>query len=147
MPHIRIHNRYALAGVVGLVLTFVGCGGGGDQLPTAQVSGKVTFDGKPVTGGTLTFLPQASAGNPTPGKPASGTIQSDGTYELGTYDTDDGAVIGRHTISFSAPAPESSSNDGGHGEASASMYERLKPMKTEVEVESGSNTIDIELTK
>ena len=33
-------------------------------------------------------------------------MQSDGTYVLGTYDKSDGAVVARHSVSYSAPSVE-----------------------------------------
>ncbi|WP_166830959.1 hypothetical protein [Thalassoroseus pseudoceratinae] len=133
--------------IMGFVMTVTGCGGSGDQKSTAEVTGTVTFNGQPVTGGTLTFVPQASSDNPTPGKPASGKIQSDGTFTLSTYEEEDGAVIGKHAISYGAPAAESSAATDGHGEAAQSPYAGLKPNPATVEIESGSNEIEIKLTK
>lgn len=69
-----------------------GCFGNSDQLPTAEVSGKVTYKGKPLPMGSVTFIPD------TPGKAASGEIQEDGTYVLTTYSKGDGAIIGNHKI-------------------------------------------------
>ena len=43
---------------------------------TGQVRGKVTFKGKPVTEGTVTFL------NPTEGGGAEAEIKSDGSYSV-----------------------------------------------------------------
>ncbi len=130
----------------GLLLTALGCGGGADDKPTSQVQGKVTHDGQPVNGGSLTFVPVADGEGGTPGKPASGTVQSDGTYKLSTYGTDDGAVIGKHRVSYSPPASDAAAPaEGQHGEAPKSPYDGLKPKTGEVEVESGGSTIDIEL--
>jgi hypothetical protein len=76
---------WAFALLVPLALT--GCGG--EKL--AQVSGRITVDGKPVPGGTISFVP------PT-GKAAVGSISPDGTYTLGTYQTSDGALVGPHKV-------------------------------------------------
>lgn len=129
----------------GLVLTVLGCGSGADEKPTAQVQGKVTHDGQPVSGGSVTFVP-AGGEDGKPGKPASGTVQSDGTYKLSTYGTDDGAVVGKHRVSYSPPTSDAAAPaEGEHGEAPKSPYDGLKPKTAEVEVESGGSTIDIEL--
>jgi hypothetical protein len=66
-----------------------GCGPGGPRL--APVRGKVTYRGRPVTTGTVTFVPDQ------PGPAATGEIGPDGTYVLST-DRKAGAVLGRHTV-------------------------------------------------
>jgi hypothetical protein len=60
-----------------------------NELETAQASGKVLLDGKPLTCGTVTFVP-------TRGRAAEGKIQADGTFTLGTYRAGDGAIVGKH---------------------------------------------------
>jgi hypothetical protein len=67
-----------------------------DQLPTAKVTGKVAYKGKPVPTGTIMFVPKGD-------KPsATGELKSDGTYELTTYEEGDGAVLGPHTVMITA---------------------------------------------
>jgi hypothetical protein len=123
-----------------------GCGGGG-EFPTATVSGAVTYDGKPVKGGSITFSPVAD-GEQEAGKPASGMVKEDGTYELSTYGEGDGAVIGKHTVSYSPPVAEPTPTPtGGHAQQSVSPYGGLSPKQAEVEVTSGSNTINVELVR
>jgi hypothetical protein len=56
------------------------------------VHGKITYQGKLVTTGTITFVPNAT------GPSATGEIQKDGTYVLRTYGKEDGAVLGKHTV-------------------------------------------------
>ncbi len=82
----------------------LGCGGGGST--TYPVTGRVTFpDGKPLSTGTVEFQPVAPSGdgekpsaNPTGRISARGMIQADGSYALGTFGTDDGAVEGKHRV-------------------------------------------------
>lgn len=76
-----------------IFLAFVATGCGSDQLPTYPVSGKVAFsDGRPVRHGTVEFTSVQH------GTTASGTIGHDGSFVLGTYSTDDGAVAGDHDV-------------------------------------------------
>jgi hypothetical protein len=139
------------------LVAIVGCGGG-DQKPTAKVQGKVTFNGQPVPGGTLSFAPIAAEKGNEPGKSASGGVNSDGTYVLSTYADKDGAVIGKHRVIYlaaSAAAAAGANPDdpaSGHSDETAaanpappSPFQGLIPKAAEVEVKSGSNTIDIEL--
>ena len=75
------------------LLLLGGCGSG---LPErGKVTGKVTFNGKPVPEGTVTFYPQT-------GRSASGRIQPDGTYTLTTFDEGDGAIVGSHEVTIEA---------------------------------------------
>lgn len=74
------------------LLLCIGCGGGDDLAP---VDGMVRLNGEPLTRGIVTFTPEA-------GRSASGTINSDGTFRLGTYDERDGALVGTHGVSITA---------------------------------------------
>lgn len=132
---------------VASIAVCLGCGGGGDQKKTAKVTGAVTYGGNPVTGGSLTFAPKAEGS--TPGKTGTGAIGEDGTYTVSTYGNGDGAVIGEHTITYSAPAGESApaGDGGGHAATKPSKFEGLVPKETKVTVLESGNTIDIELVK
>lgn len=83
-----VRGWFALA--AGLGLLAAGCGG--DKVKTYSVSGKVTYKGRAVPNGTVTFVPDPS------GPPATGEIKPDGTYTLTTYSSGDGAVAGRHKV-------------------------------------------------
>ena len=77
----------------------IGCGGQGP--PTYQAGGKVVFsDGTPLGGGTIEFRPVRAEKSVT----ARGTIQPDGTFQLSTFEPDDGAIEGEHLVLIS-PAP------------------------------------------
>ncbi|WP_196782267.1 hypothetical protein [Bremerella volcania] len=64
-------------------------------LETAPVTGVVTYNGKPLPYGRVSFRPQA-------GSPATGEIQSDGSFSLSTYGNGDGAIVGKHQIAVTA---------------------------------------------
>lgn len=71
-----------------LLITAWGCG---QRLPTYPVSGVVQFsDGRPVRSGTIELESVVH------GTAATGTVQRDGTFVLGTYRAADGAVVGEH---------------------------------------------------
>lgn len=64
--------------VAGIFLALgVGCGGG-DGLELYGVTGKVTYDGEPVSNGSISFEPAAGTTGPASG---SG-LAEDGTYEV-----------------------------------------------------------------
>jgi hypothetical protein len=64
-----------------------GCGGPN----VAKVTGKVTYNGKPVTGGKIMFYPES-------GRMALGEIGPDGTFTLTTFKPGDGALVGSHRV-------------------------------------------------
>ena len=82
-------RRSILAAAIVLIITSNGCG---EKQPTTYpVKGRVIFsDGKPVMLGTVELLSEAGAMN------AQGSIQPDGTFTLGTFASNDGAVEGTH---------------------------------------------------
>lgn len=78
-----------------LLLSVLIAGCSGKEKETAPVQGTIKVDGQPLTAGTVTFFPKT-------GRSARGTIQSDGSYVLGTYSDDDGAQPGLHTVTIAA---------------------------------------------
>jgi len=77
-----------------VAVELAGCGRA-DQLPTAQVRGTVTLDGKPLTQGMVSFTPER-------GRAASGQIGSDGSFVLSTYGRGDGAILGHNRVAVVA---------------------------------------------
>jgi len=103
-------TRWLLAAVAGLSWLAAGWGcSASSSLNTIPVEGRVTYKGQPVTHGTVTFMPRDAAEG-TPRRPATGAIQSDGTYRLGTLSPEDGAVPGEYQVVIvsitSGPSPE-----------------------------------------
>lgn len=72
------------------ILLATGCSNK-DQLEVAPVSGSVTIDGKPLSSGVVIFTPGQ-------GRAAKGVISSSGTFELSTYQNNDGAIVGSHGV-------------------------------------------------
>ena len=96
-------GRVAVLALAGLA----GCGDSGSSSSTSPppkepvhpVQGKVVLaDGKPLTKGTVTFVPVKEAG-----RLATGEIQSDGTYTLGTKDLGAGAPEGDYRVKVESP--------------------------------------------
>ncbi|UUO08725.1 hypothetical protein M4951_10500 [Blastopirellula sp. J2-11] len=81
--------RYILTTICLLGL-ISGCSSGG-RLETAAVTGKVTYQGKPLPYGSISFRPEA-------GSPAYAKIKEDGTYSLSTFGNGDGAIVGKHQV-------------------------------------------------
>lgn len=84
-----------------------GCSSG-YVMETAPVRGTVSCNGETLTEGYLIFTPivDASADSKQSGKSGYATIQSDGTYEVQTYEEGDGALIGKHEVRIYKPDPE-----------------------------------------
>jgi alpha-acetolactate decarboxylase len=48
-------------------------------------------------------MPLEGQGGKEPGKAAKGEVSEDGSFRLTTFDTFDGAVVGRHRVSYESP--------------------------------------------
>jgi hypothetical protein len=79
-------KRLCCCGVLILAVAVVGCRHRGIDLPTAPVSGKVTYHGKPLAFGKVLFF------HPS-GHAASADIAADGTFELTAYQGKNGVSI------------------------------------------------------
>ena len=86
----RILKPWAPLGLFlsGLIFTTAGCG----TAKATKVEGVVTLDGKPLPGATVSFMPVGE------GRPASGRTDSDGSFRLTTFATDDGALPGTYKV-------------------------------------------------
>ncbi len=86
----------------------VGCADDG-RVPTYEVNGRVQFaDGSPLKGGSIICLSDSDEG-----LSARGAIGEDGTFALGTYEQDDGAIAGRHMVMIDPPVPQNFNPDAG----------------------------------
>lgn len=132
--------RFSLGFALVLLVAVIGCGG----KQSASVKGTVKTNGQAVTGGTLVFSP---VGTGEVGKPATATIGADGSYTLGTDRPGDGAVVGKHRVTFSPPEPQVTEEQRTNPKFTPPPppYRGLAPKPAEVEVKAGSNTIDLEL--
>jgi hypothetical protein len=73
-----------------------GCGSGKKSLGTVPVTGRVTYQGKPVDKAVVAFDPQESQ-RPV----ATGITDSNGRFQLGTLAPGDGAVPGEYAVLIS----------------------------------------------
>ncbi len=83
----------------------VGCGDSSGLARRYPVSGTVTYNGKPLQRGTISFAPADGKG-----RAAGGTI-TDGRYSLTTHDPDDGALPGKYKVGILAKEADSSKVD------------------------------------
>jgi len=127
------------------LLIFAGCGQkSGAEYKVAPVRGKVIYNGQPVTSGGIRFRPIEVPGakEGSLGKPATGEVKSDGTFVLSTYGDGDGAVVGKHEVSY---IPVSKGAETYEDKPEPSPYAGLAPKEKVVEVKPGQNEITIEL--
>lgn len=85
-------------GVVVGLLFVAGCSRGGPKL--AKVTGTVLYEGQPLSGATVTFVPDGSKG--TKGRMAIGATGADGRFSLQSFASSDGALVGFHGVSIAA---------------------------------------------
>jgi hypothetical protein len=95
---IRLTNNPAIVLLLAAACCcLAGCGGAKKgQLPTAQVTGQVTYRGAPLSRGTIKFIPVRASGKET--RVAHGVLDEQGRYCLGTTAPDDGALPGDYEV-------------------------------------------------
>ena len=92
-----------------VLVSLTGCGDDG-RVPTYEVQGKVVFkDGSPLQGGSVICLSDSTEHSMS----ARGNIAEDGTFTLGTYESDDGAIAGKHLVAIDPPLPTGFNPDAG----------------------------------
>ena len=91
--------------VVPAVAAALGCGDDSGLARRYPVSGTVTYNGKPLERGNISFAPDGPGG-----RAAGGTIV-DGRYSLTTHDLDDGALPGKYKVSIAAKEADTSKVD------------------------------------
>ena len=125
-----------------LLLLSIGCGG---DRNIGKVEGVVSLDGEPLKRALVCFYP-------TDGRASAGQTDEEGHYELQYIRNVKGAVVGPHKVTISTYIDREddppASEFGGKGREETMPPRYLDRRKTElsVTIESGSNTVDFELT-
>ncbi len=123
--------------LISAIATMVGCGGGYSGPPVGSVSGTVTINGKPAPDVVVEFTPTDG------GRGSSGTTDESGQYQLIYTSNKLGAQVGKHTVKVSGNQVLDDNNTNLM-KPKTSVPKEVAEMTREVEVESGSNTIDLE---
>lgn len=76
-------------------MAFLGAGCGDGRPKRVPVSGQVLIDGVPLKHGTIQVIPEGD-------RAAFGKINSDGMFELTTFEEKDGCVLGKHKVAVIA---------------------------------------------
>ena len=123
-----------------VIIMLVGCNRSSQE---SQVSGSVTLDGSRIGPGMVVFAPVEG------GKPATGSIESNGSYTLNTS-REPGLAAGKYKVAVSIrelPENVKRSDQIPPGKLLIpEKYEQSTTSGLEYEVEPGRNTIDIDLT-
>jgi hypothetical protein len=136
--------------VVALVITAVGCGGKGPNLPPQYpVSGTISMDGKPLGGAGIMFLPRGE----TRGTGAFGMADATGKYSLKTDHGGAGAPEGEYAVTISrvvnrdgtpyVPNPDVA--EAGERETMPGIYSDSMKTVLSANVPKGGDTINFEL--
>jgi hypothetical protein len=109
-------NRALIGWLCGVVV-LVGCSGGTDKSKanrpqTALANGVVTYNGKPLDGALIVFVPEANEGTA-----AAAVSNNQGEFSAMAFSPEQGAVPGKYTVTVSkmleptAEQPDEASHD------------------------------------
>jgi hypothetical protein len=79
-----------------IMLVVMGCSDGRPQ--RVPVAGRVLIDGQPLKYGYIRFVPQGA-------RASGGGLDEQGRFVLGCFETEDGAVLGKHHVEVMAQKP------------------------------------------
>lgn len=132
-------NHLWLSGLAALCLVAAGCG---RRITLVPAEGRVTLDGKPVQFGAVMVQPAA-------GPAAQGKINGDGTFRLGTFKPDDGAIPGTATVRVMCR--KDVTQPGGEKAYGPSLipdrYTRFDTSGLTVEIKAGMKPLEISLSR
>lgn len=124
-----------------MMLAVLAASGCGRRVAMAPVEGRVTLDGKPLQLGAVMVQPKA-------GPAAQAKINPDGTFRLGTFKPDDGAIVGPATVRVICR--KDITPPGGERAYGPSLipekYSRFETSGIAVEIKPGMPALDISLT-
>lgn len=120
MLSLKVQRRGVI--LLGAMLCMLGqsCGSGGSGVKLYDVSGTVTYDGKPIPYGSILFIADADEGNSGP--------QGVATIEDGKFDTANagrGVVGGAYTVIIKGRSVQGSQQDD-EGEADPPLFSDYK---------------------
>ncbi len=122
------------AGLLLLAAGLCGC-----AVPTVDISGKVTQEGKDVTGGSVVLSPLGSRDNPNPGNPGIAEVGPDGTFSL-KLEAGTAGLPAKYAVRFNSPPVKMTSKS-----QAAVPYQGMVPAQQEVDIKLGVNVVNIEL--
>ena len=134
----RDDSRSARGTVIMLVvlvvpLALVGCGDGRPE--RLEVSGQVLIDGKPLTYGSVRFVPKGA-------RASSGRLDENGRFTLTCFGAEDGVVPGVHRVEVNAAESLSGTKNYWHAPKKYARF-RTSPLKQEITESTDSLVINL----
>jgi hypothetical protein len=131
--------RHGRAIAVGLLLA-AGCSApdthpAADREPVYPVRGFVFVDGRPAAGATIALYPERGFDGPVGVQPRA-VVRADGSFELGTYRTGDGAPAGHYVVTVVWAG-----GDAGHRDRLGGLYADPAVSKLTTAVLHGPNVL------
>jgi len=104
-------SRHSAWLMLGFTLIAVGCSPDEPNLkPVFPVKGSLFVDGQPASGAIVRFHPLPIASEKSPGLVSRGKVGPEGTFQLTTYNTDDGAPEGEYAVAVFWPGKRTGKN-------------------------------------
>lgn len=132
-----------------LLAAVAGCGSSskGDRVPVFPASGRVVFDGRSLDGAYLVLHPQDAKDNVAPRPHAK--LASDGSFQLTSYETNDGAPAGGYTATVELRPLVKNGGDYAPGpNVLPTKYGIAASSPLKVQIASGANTLgDLQIQK
>jgi hypothetical protein len=142
----RPRKRLAAIGayVVGLLLmAAAGCAKQDpNRLPVFPTKGQVTFQGRPAAGALVVLHPKVATPQNESIRPRA-YVKEDGTFELSSYESSDGAPVGDYAVVLVWPKTIKSANgEAGPGpNVLPPKYARAETSPTVIKIAEGPNQL------
>ncbi len=117
-----------------------GCGGSEPPVTVHPVRGQVFYDGKPAEGVVVYFMPTSAPAVPRIPMNPHGVTGPDGTFELSTFGTKDGAAEGGYQVVLNWPEPTPEGEEPSDSDKLLGWYGPVHSKLT-AQVVAGTNTI------
>lgn len=115
-------------------LLLAGCGDGRPE--RVKVSGRVLIDGKPLSYGTIRFVPEGA-------RPSYARIGQDGSFTLTCFGDEDGIIPGTHRVEINAGEALSETKVKWHAPGKYASYKTSGITET---IEKSTDSLTIELS-
>ncbi len=133
-----------------LLVSLAGCGSSqsGDRVPVFPASGKLTYDGRPLTGAFVVLHPKGAVSGPAAPRPHA-QAAADGSFTLTSYESNDGAPAGDYTLTVELRSLVKHGGDVTAGPNTLpAKYSRSDTSPVAIQIAEGTNTLpDIQLRK
>jgi hypothetical protein len=127
-----------------LLVTAAGCGAKQDpnRLPVFPTKGQVTFQGKPATGALVVLHPKVATPQNESVRPRA-YVKDDGSFELSSYESNDGAPAGDYAVVLVWPKTIKAANGevGPGPNVFPPKYARPDTSPAVIKIAEGSNQL------